>query len=362
MKKLVKPLLIGLGAIALAAAALGLDLASFGGTFRTLNPGFAGSCASVALGGSSEDIQIDRERGIAYLSFLDRATLAGGEPGDGTVMLLDLNVAEPTARAAMNHDPESFRPHGLSLFKRGTTPARLFAISHRPDGSHSVEIAVQDSGGEFFPQETIRDPAFVRPNAIAAVGPRQFYLANDSGTAGGFARTVEVLFRRGLATLIYYDGSEARIAATGLAFPAGLALSPDNTRLYVGEALAKSLRIYRRDLATGALTLDEKVALDSAPVNLNVDADGVVWIAAHPNLLALFSHLRDPTRLAPTQVLRFDPRGARSAPGEADARLTQVYSNSGEQLSAGSVAANWRDEFLIGALFDRKVLICKPNH
>ena len=31
------------------------------------------------------------------------------------------------------------------------------------------------------------------------------------------------------------------------------------------------------------------------------------------------------------------------------------------QISAGTVAASWRDEFLIGALLDKKVLICKPR-
>jgi hypothetical protein len=50
-------------------------------------------------------------------------------------MLLDLNLAEPAPRAAMACDPPGFRPHGLSLFMRGSEPARLFAISHRPDGS-----------------------------------------------------------------------------------------------------------------------------------------------------------------------------------------------------------------------------------
>ena len=63
----------------------------------------------------------------------------------------------------------------------------------------------------------------------------------------------------------------------------------------------------------------------------------------------------DSGKPAPTQVLRFDPRQA------GDARLTQVYLNDGDEISGGTVAARWRDEFLIGALFDEKVLICKPN-
>jgi hypothetical protein len=30
-------------------------------------------------------------------------------------------------------------------------------------------------------------------------------------------------------------------------------------------------------------------------------------------------------------------------------------------IAAGTVAAPWRDEFLTGALLDKKVLICKPR-
>ncbi len=192
----------------------------------------------------------------------------------------------------------------------------------------------------------------MQPDAIVAGGPRQFYVANDSGAQPGAARTREVLFRRGLGTLVYFDGAQARLVEHGLKFPAGLAVSADGSRLYPGEALGQQLRIYRRDPATGNLTLEETVPLDTAPDNLNIDSDGVLWIAAHPKLLKLYSHLRHPEKRAPTQVLRFDPR---------DARLAQVYGNDGTQISAASVAARWRDEFLLGAPLDNKVLICKPN-
>jgi arylesterase/paraoxonase len=353
--------LIGIGVIFLALIALAVDVARFTGEFRSFDKGFPGSCAVVPLGGSSADIQIDRERGIAYLSFLNRASLGQGDTGNGTIMLLDLNLPEPSALAAMAYDPDDFRPYGLSLFKHAAQAPRLFAISHRPDGSQTVEIAEAGAGGEFFPKETIRNPAFVHPNAIAAVGSRQFYLATDSGAGGKLGRATEVLFRRGLSTLIYYDGAEAHVVATGLKFPAGLALSPDASRLYVAEALAQQLRVYRRDLASGAITPEETVSLDTAPDNLNVDSDGVVWIAAHPRLLSFFEHLRDPKRQAPTQVLRFDPRGLKPAGGEKDSRLSQVFANDGAQISAGSVAAHWHDEFLIGALLDHKVMICKPS-
>ncbi len=350
MKTLAKPLKWAAALMALALAAVGIEVMRFGGAFRSIEPAFAGSCRPVALGGSSEDIQIDRRRGLAYLSLLDRDRLRRGEQVSGTVMLLDLNVADPAPRAAMSHDPEGFRPHGLSLFADGSRPARLFVISHRPDGSHTVEVAEESPAGGFFPKETIRDPAFIQPNAIAAVGARQFYLTNDAGVKDPWKQGLSALFRGGRSTLIFYDGARSRVEAADLAYPAGLAMSPDGSRLYVAETLAKALRIYRRDASSGALTFEETVDLGDAPANLSVDDDGVVWIAAFPKLLSLAAHLRDPDKRSPTQVLRFDPK---------DRSVTGIFLDDGERISAGSVATSWRDEFLIGAMHDKKVLLCK---
>jgi arylesterase/paraoxonase len=271
----------------------------------------------------------------------------------GTVMLLDLNLPDPAPRAAMAFDPAEFRPHGLSLLRQDGQPLRLFAISHPTDRRHVVEIAEQSASGSFFPRTTIADDAFTHPNALAAVGPAQFYLVNDRPVQTEWQRTLSTLLRSGNASLLYYDGTRAQVLVDDLAYPAGLALSPDGTRLYVGEALAKAMRIYRV-LAPGRIELERTVTLGTAPDNLNVDADGVVWIAAHPKLLRFLGHARDSTRRAPTQVLRFDP-------SQEGAQAEAIYVDEGSGLSAGTVAARWRDVFLVGAWLEKKVLVCKPN-
>jgi arylesterase/paraoxonase len=353
VKNLRKPLEWA-GALVVAAVGIaGIAVLRVGGVFRSVAPAFAGTCNAITLAGSSEDIVIDRRRGVAYLSLLDRDSVRRGEPVLGTVTLLDLNRAEPAPRAAMAYDPEGFRPHGLSLFATSSQAARLFVISHRPDGSHTVEIAEEGSSGGFFPKETIRDPAFIHPNAIVATGARQFYLTNDNLDEGRWALAKQALLHSGRSTLIYFDGEKARVEVSGLNVPAGMALSPDGSRLYVAETLASKLRIYARDAVSGALALEQAIDLEVAPGNLDVDDDGVVWIAAYPKLLSLASHMHDPRNRSPSQVLRFDPKGAR--------RVIEVYANDGAQLSAGSAAAPWRDRFLVGAPFDKKVLFCKPN-
>lgn len=341
------------GALAVIAAGVaGVALLRFGGAFRSIEPAFAGACQPIALGGSSEDIVIDRRRGIAYLSLLDRDSLRHGEQTLGTVMLLDLNRADPAPRGAMAYDPEAFRPHGLSLLAADSQPARLFVVSHRPDGSHTVEIAEEGTAGGFFPKETIRSAAFVHPNAIAATGARQFYLTNDTLDEGHWALAKQALLRSGRSTLVYFNGDKARVEVADLNFPSGLGLSPDGSRLYVAETLARQLRIYRRDAASGALSIEETIDLGVAPGNLDVDDEGSVWIAAFPKLLSLAAHLRNPGKHSPTQVLRFDPK---------DKRLTEIYTDDGAAISAGSAAAPWNGEFLIGAMLDKKVLLCKPN-
>jgi len=347
-----RPLLAVLGIIVLAVLALLIEVARLGGVFRSVTNRSPGTCTPLALGGSAEDIQLDQQRGLAYLSVLDRASLARGEPAEGSIMLLDLNLAEPVPRAALTHDPTGFRPHGLSLFEREGEAARLFAISHPADGSHRVELFEREPYGAFVPRQSVSDPLFVHPNAIAAVGANQFYVANDTSHPEKSAPIVDAFLRRGDSTLVYFDGAKARVVASGLRFVAGIAASPDGQWLYVGEALGEQLRIYRRDVATGALTPERVVALGTAPDNLNVDAEGVIWIAAHPRLFAFLAHVKNPAERAPTQVLRYDPR---------DGKVTQVYESEGSPLSAGSVAAHWRDEFVIGGVLDHQVLICKTQ-
>lgn len=353
MKKWLKRIGVALAVVIVLAGIVVFDFLRHGGQFRALRPGFAGTCETIPMDASAEDIQIDRERGIAYLSYLDRRGLVEGRPVAGTVMLLDLNAAEPRPRAALASEPPGFRPHGMSLFVPAEGRRRLFVISHPQDQPHEVIVFEETITGAFAPIRTIRDPLLVEPNAIAAVGLNEFYVANDSGASNGFERMQEMLFRRGMSTLAYYDGGQMTAVTTGLKSAAGLAVSPDLTRVYVSETAGNQIGIFRRDVVTGALTALDTIEMTSAPDNLNVATDGTVWVAAHAKLTALIRHFGDADSPAPTQILRF-PAGA-----SAQAGLQQVYLDMGEQISAGSVGAVWRDRLLIGSITERKLLDCR---
>ncbi|MDP2322461.1 MAG: hypothetical protein Q8N51_00330, partial [Gammaproteobacteria bacterium] len=91
--RLLKRFLKFVGLVVLVAGIGTLYVLNRGGAFRPIEPHFAGRCNSLPLDASAEDITIDRERGFAYISYLDRQALVKGDGANvqGTVMRLDLN-------------------------------------------------------------------------------------------------------------------------------------------------------------------------------------------------------------------------------------------------------------------------------
>lgn len=350
MKKALKWAGIVLGVLVVAIGAVVLSFLQKGGQFRTLQAHFDGQCRDVPMAASAEDIRIDPERGLAYLSYFDRRGLIEKKADHGTVMLVDLSAAELRPRAALATDPPEFRPHGMSLWiPRDGGPQVLFVISHLSGQGHAIEVFEQNATGAFAPVQTIRDPLLVKPNAILAVGPRQFYVANDSGAQGGFQRMQEMVFGRGLSTLAYWDGTKMSAAATGLKSAAGIAASPDGRVVYVSETAGNRLQLFERDPASGALASKSVIDVGSAPDNLFVEPDGTLWLAAHAKTVALVRHFGDARNPAPTQLFRMRPGGT---------QLEEVFLDTGERFSAGSVAAVRGKRMLVGSITERRILDC----
>jgi arylesterase / paraoxonase len=343
-------LIVGFAIVAVAAEFLRRS-----GAFIRVTPHFDGKCTAIQMSASAEDISIDHGTGLAYLSYLDRGEVLAGKKAPGTIMLVDLRAKEPRVRAALSSEPADFQPYGMSLYAplRGTR--KLFVISHPAAQEPRVEIFEQTRGSPFAPVKTISHSLLKAPIAIVAVGPRQFYVLNDSSGGTLFERLqIGLGFKDAPSSLLYYDGQTMRIVAQGLKSPSGLAGNRERRSLYVGEAVAKQVRVYAVDSATGFLKLREIIALPSAPDNITVSESGDLYIASHPKLLAQARMLDDPQNVrSPTQVLRLSP----NAPDED--RVTEVFADDGERFSAGSVAAAHEDRLLIGSLIEKKILDCR---
>lgn len=365
MKRIAMPLIaLAVVAVALLGGLFTRELIN-AGTFTTLSPHFAGTCQALTGVPGSEDLVIDRETGVVIVSAGDFRGLWNGTPARGGIHVFDLGDAEPTLIDLTPSAPAVFHPHGLSLHVGADGTRTLMVVNHLTETEHTIEIfrlsydpaAPGARQARLEHLETVSGPALVSPNDVLAVGPRRFYATNDHAAASGLARSLEELLRQDKANVVYFDGSGFAQVATGLTYPNGIAMTRGGTRVYVTETLDRTLRIYDRDVGSGALTQrpdpDGLVFVGTGVDNIDVDADGNLWIGSHPKILAFSAHARDAANLSPSQVLKVSP-AAEGRGGTID----EIYLNLGEEISGVSVAAVHEGRMVLGAVMDPKVLVC----
>jgi len=359
--RVIKRILKIIGVLVLVAGVGTLYVLNRGGAFRKIEPHFAGNCESLPLDASAEDMTVDRERGLVYVSYLDRQGLIKGEgkaPGSvqGTVMRLDLNRQPLVLEDALLDKPAHLRTHGLSLYVDPAGQRSLFVINHplnRGTEPELVEIFDEVQPGQFRHRETIASPLFNSPNDMAAVGAHQFYVANDKVLKGGLAAGLQQL-GIGASPLTYFDGKTARVVRDDIASGGGINVSADGSTVYVSETSAQRVRVLARNPADGAVTEKARIEVPTSPDNIDVAADGSLWVTGHANTLKLIQHFIKGSP-APTQVLRVVPDDS------GGAAIEEIYLNGGEQISAGSVGATYGKKLLIGSITARQILVCERS-
>lgn len=354
--RLIKRIFKIIGILVLIAGVGTLYVLNRGGAFRPIEPHFAGSCESLPLDASAEDMTVDRERGLVYISYLDRQSLVKGDGTNvqGTIMRLDLNRQPLAIEDALQDKPAHLRTHGLSLYVDPAGKRSLFVINHplnRGTEPELVEVFDEITPGQFRHRETFSSPLFNSPNDMAAVGPRQFYVANDKPLKGGLAAGLQQL-GIGASPLTYFDGTAARVVAGDIASGGGINVSADGSTLYVSETAGQRLRVLGRNPADGAVTDQARITLPTSPDNVDVAADGSLWVTGHANTVKLIQHFINGSP-APTQVLRVVPAGGGAA------TVDEIYLNAGDQISAGSVGVTYGNKLLIGSITARQLLVCE---
>lgn len=319
--------------------------------FSRIDNAFDGSCTPVNGIAGPEDVQIDPATRRAFISSYDMRQ-DGEARQRGAVYAF--NVSDPLDASSWKDrtlgKPRRFEPHGIYLYQDERT-SRLFVVNAATRGIELYDVA---EDGDLLYIETITERRLTSPNDIVAVGPRAFYVTNDSEPGRDtLLGRLYFLLRAGSGSVLYFDGDTWRVSADGLRFANGVAVNPAGTKLYVAETAGGTLRIFNRDRETGALTATASVPIDGAPDNLNFDRSGSLWIAAHPKPLSLPGYFTNPEGRSPSLVMRFDDVEG------ASARPIRIFSDDGKQLSASSAAARFGSTLIIGALLDTKFLICK---
>lgn len=338
-----------------------------GGAFATVQTNYDLSCTQVLGVPGTEDLVIDRSTGVVFVSSHDRrAELAfGGEKNDlrGGIYAYDpgrpsLGFAELTAVNKDGAGPQGFRPHGLSLYTAADGTRTLMVVNH-PDGvENTVEIydvIDADDKENGLPRLayriTVTSPLLVNPNDLVALDAVRFYATNDHGSKHPTARMLEDYLRLNLASVVYFDGEVFHTALGGLTFANGIEINGSGDEIYVAETTDGRVGSYTIDPESGDLEFKRKWDLKYGVDNIDVAADGSLWIGGHPKLLDFVAHSQDPRVLSAGKVVRIDP-ASKEEP-------KRIFQTDGDIISGLSVAAEYAGKIVMGQVFGDGLLVCE---
>ncbi len=370
-------------------AAMALSLGA--GAAADPGPAPAGGCYPLQLIAAdsgrpvvgAEDIAVDPQRRLAYLSAHDRRAFAREFAADGPmetpggIYALPLDRLGALARsgtALLKRASRSFQnsaafwPHGMDFYRDGTGRAVLFVVNRRAvvraEGL-ALEPAIEifDATSELIHRETLTDPLICSPNDLAATGPRSFYFTNDHGACDEKGRWWEDLFGSAHANVVHYDGQNFQKVAGNISYANGIAAPRKGTdnekRLYVSATRENALRVYNLDrnatADTAELAPHAVISLDGAPDNLQWSDDGDLLVAVHPSLLKLAAYRGNwlGRETAPSRVLQIDPEKI------GPAAVETLFEDDGDGLSGATVAAAYGDWIILGTAFEDRLMLCR---
>jgi len=163
------------------------------------------------------------------------------------------------------------------------TPASPFSIAWMPDGRLLIisgpdgDLLRREPDGSLVTHADLSSLSGHSWNEIVVDGRGNAYVNNIGFDfpAGEFAP--------GTVALLTPDGP-ARLVADGVAFPNGMAVTPDNSTLIVAESYASRLTAF--DIAADGSLSSQRVWADlgsGVPDGICLDAEGTVWYADVPN-------------------------------------------------------------------------------
>lgn len=348
-----KKILVGVGVLSALIAGFIVTTLYSAGVFMEIEPHFGGMCTRVDGVIGAEDITIDPDTGMAYISAMDRRTLAAsGDHNGGIYVYRPGSFAAPIKLETDIQTP--FHPHGLDLWKaNGDKNDRIFVVTHPvADGVSTSQIDIFDiRDSRLFHVRTVKPTEPISLNDVAAAGPDSFYASIDQGSVTPLGRSLEVYGRLARAGIMYGNGPAMQKIRGDMVYANGVQVSQDGQLLYVAETTGKRLSVFNIDPANGNLTPAAETAVNSGLDNIELDSEGALWVVGHPKTFAFLAHAGDAAKRSPSQIFKATQEGSTFA-------VSEIYLNDGDPISGASVAAPVGNRFLIGSVFEPFILDC----
>jgi arylesterase/paraoxonase len=203
-------------------------------------------------------------------------------------------------------------------------------------------------------ERTIRNPALVSPNDVVMLAKNRFYFTNDHKYVDGVGRLLEDYGGLGVSNVMYFDGKKFKEVAKGIGYANGINYDKERKLLFVASPRNFEVKVYSTN-EDGSLNFIEDIYCYTGVDNIEFDSEGNLWIGAHPNLLAFSSYAGGNNEVSPSEIIKIEYRGLN------DYTIEKVYVNDGEEMSASTVAAPYKDIILTGNVMDTHFLVLKPQ-
>ena len=188
------------------------------------------------------------------------------------------------------------------------------------------------------------------PNDLVAIDEHSFYFTNDKRYTKGLGFIAENYLAWKATNVIYYDGSTYSEVADGIAYANGINFDPARKLLFVASPRTFLVKVYDQQ-ADGQLNFIEDIDCNSGVDNIEFDPEGNIWIGSHPNLTAFVTYATGKAPIAPSELIKISYRG------KNDYTVESVFTDTGEQISASTVAAIYKDKIYVGNVMDDHVLV-----
>lgn len=324
------------------------------GETRQIVSTFDGTCDPLLGFEGPEDLVWDRTAGMVYAVGGDRRSFRSGGPGRAKIWSFFMSSRASVSPVDLTpSEPTTFRSFGMDLHIDRSGIRRLF-VANRPGDRHSIEIFRVDPSGSLSLERTLTHPLLRNPNDLVAIGPSEALVTLDKeAVAATLGEILEGARQLRTGKVLRIDAQSADIVADGLQMANGIALSPSQSKLYVGETVAQRISVYDYNPQSREMTFDRHVPMETGVDNITVNPDGRVFIAGHPKLLTLaMGYQRSEKFPSPSEILVYDPSAG---------TIERLYVNDGVEHSGGSVAIvdDMSGRILIGSAFGPHILSCQ---
>jgi len=332
-------------------SAFALKMLFDSGAFKEIKPHFQGSCRAIPGVAGPEDVEYFPAAHSLIISSDHRPEFAGQGVMAGALYEFDLSPEGAGPKLLATDLGADFHPHGIAGWSGGGV-SRLWAINHRGDRT-TVEV-FDYSPGKLLHRVTLESPLLENANDLVATGPDSFYVTSDHGFPSVLISKMEDFSRIGLGYVSEFTGQRFSLVQRRIRYANGVALSLDHQRLFVAAMLGRAVQVYHREVG-GGLHFEREIPLGTAPDNLMMDEEGVLWVGAHPKLLTLKKHSQNHQIPSPAQVLRI------THPESENAQVEEVFLDGGGQISATSVAFHQKNRLILGSIFGDHLLDCRSS-